>query len=167
MSFLYYNKKVTVLRICSMRKRSLAALGIGVVTVGALGVYGLKHKDANDSHVVDESEHGVVQDGVRENTIEGDVSGITAEVFSGMNIAYTTTIAEDEFEDQSRQWLIVSLEDRNTWDALGTDEREEIMRGLVNTSRLQIDRDFGGVQILFGSETLMHGWWSDEGYVIL
>ncbi len=98
-----------------------------------------------------------------------NVAGLTEHAFVHSPVAHHTTIENKMHDDVQKEWLVVHVDDVAQWQAIDTDKKTQIMEGLINTSRLRIDRDFGGVQIVdHNGDIVVQGWWSDaKKYVIL
>ena len=97
-----------------------------------------------------------------------DANGIVDHVLNQEGIEYTSTVGEGLWQEEKKQWLVISIQDSQKWQNLTQEKKEEMMRGFINTSRLQIDREFGGIRIMSGQEKLMEGFWRfDQGYVII
>ncbi len=97
-----------------------------------------------------------------------DADGVAGYIFDKENILYTTAVVKKQWHEQDGYWLEVSIADMMQWKMFTAEKKEEIIKGLINTSRLQIDRDFGGVLMIYEGQIFMTGWWQrDQGYVII
>ena len=100
--------------------------------------------------------------------IEKNVTGIVQHTFSNDNLEYTTQVANREVESTQKECIVVELDSVDTWNHLGEERQIEIMEGLINTSRLQIDKAVGCVVIEKSNVVVVEGFWRDTGgYVII
>ncbi|PID51981.1 MAG: hypothetical protein CR972_04255 [Candidatus Moraniibacteriota bacterium] len=126
------------------------------------GLYFLsQQKEENQSIMGDEKKKAEQQ--------KKNVQGITQHVLSEENIDHTTMIETRDYQEEEKQWMIIYIENVDKWNEIEEEKQKYIMQGLINTARLQIDRDFGGVQIVdLQNAPLLKGWWSDaQKYVIM
>lgn len=92
--------------------------------------------------------------------------GVTDHVFDTVSISQSSTMEMHGHEGVDRMWLVVNVADAGAWHDLRDTDKKGLMQGLINTSRLQGDRDFGGVMIRADGGVSVRGWWQkDRGYV--
>ncbi len=100
--------------------------------------------------------------------VEKNVAGIAEYALSDNSLQYKTQVTTREIEDSQKECIVVELENVDGWNQLVEDRRTEIMEGLINTSRLQIDKTFGCVIVEHLNTRLIEGFWQDTGgYVII
>ncbi len=146
-----------------MKKKNIIFGGIGlcVCIVGSVWFFKNK-KDA----VIVKQQH--LHEAQNEIQVQKDVSGITAHVLRDHITPHEVALREMDFAGEQKKWIIVQIPDRDAWDVIDSEKKKDILRGLINTSRLQGDNDFGGVQIKYGDAVVMQGWWDVvKKYVIL
>lgn len=142
-----------------MKKRTIGFVFCVLAVILIIAFFGCKKKT---------DEVLPVQEVLQNEREEKNISGIAQLVFADLNITHSTTIEEKEIAGEMKEWLVVQLDRVDEWNSLESEKKEEILKDLINTSRLQIDRDFGGVQIIFEDNILIKGRWSSkEGYVIM
>lgn len=99
---------------------------------------------------------------------EKNVSGITQYTFSDDSLQYTTQVAYRDIEGNQKECIVVELESVDVWSQIDKERQIEIVEGLINTSRLQIDKEFGCVVLENLGLVLIEGFWQDVGgYVII
>lgn len=97
-----------------------------------------------------------------------NVTGITELTLDGTSLEYSVQVFEREINSKRKECLVVEIESVNEWNKLGREKRIEIMKGLINTSRLQIDKNFGCAIIESRGSRISTGLWqNDSGYVII
>ncbi len=117
----------------------------------------------------DEKKQGVAEI-VEDDSVqkEKNIAGIAEYTFSEDDLESETRIEMREVDGNQKECMVIVLEDATAWEQLSDERRDEIMKGFINTSRLQIDREFGCVVVEHQSVVMMEGFWrNDGGYVIM
>lgn len=130
-----------------------------IIVCGIVFIY---FRSADEQNIPVET---VVDDNIQK---EKNVLGIVDYALGDDELQYITQIGYREVDGTKKECVIVTLESVTAWESLSSERRDEIVKGLINTSRLQIDKAVGCVVIEYYDRVVTEGFWrSVGGYVII
>ncbi len=148
-----------------LQQKRLFTVGLSIVGIGIIGlaiIYNYNNKIKNNVNDTFEEKSKISR--------EKDVAGIVdyTLVDSDNSLEYTSEIAYRDIDNMQKECIVIEIKNIDTWNALEREKQSKIMKGLINTSRLQVDKLSGCVVVEYLDMRVSEGSWEGaKGYVII